>query len=252
MTNGIYIDSKHIISILESIMKKNIEDIKNDLENKKITITDDEIRKYLNKVFEEEKPELKKRIETQKVKQGVVDLLTVTNEQIKESTQRFIDDIESKRYKFEPYTLKYYKKYTTIVRQKALLLISLIEAIGSKNTINFDKLLKSIDITLDENGNILKDDIYRLIEPTIYNINKLNKKVDEANNLETYLNNKLSLYQIYKNGMTEDELYPSKSIQIHNLYYSDLDGNVALSENQKKNLQEEESKRIKLVINLFD
>ncbi len=48
-------------------------------------------------------------------------------------------------------------------------------------------MLESIDIELDEFGNIKKEDIIRLLTPTIYNINEFKKKIKDANDLSTYL-----------------------------------------------------------------
>ena len=117
-------------------------------------------------------------------------------------------------------------------------------------------MLTELDIVLDENGNVLKSDIVRLITPTIYNINDLNEKLAKANDLSTYLTFKMSKHSLYRDGFSEGEVYPSQSIQINSLQYDYIQGNVRLSENQRKTLEEERSKSLKksaeFICNLFD
>ena len=50
--------------------------------------------------------------------------------------------------------------------------------------------------------------------------------------------------QIYKNGLSEGEVYPSKSIHNNSLYLDNIQGNVSLSEGQRKVLKKEASKRL--------
>ena len=73
----------------------------------------------------------------------------------------------------------------------------------------------------------------RLIEPALYNINDLNNKVTEANDLSTYLNFKLSKHSLLRDGITEGKIYPTSSIQVNDLVYGYKKGNVPLSPMQR-------------------
>ena len=87
-------------------------------------------------------------------------------------------------------------------------------------------------------------------------INDLNEKLAKANDLSTYLTFKMSKHSLYRDGFSEGEVYPSQSIQINSLQYDYIQGNVRLSENQRKTLEEERSKSLKksaeFICNLFD
>lgn len=239
-----YYDSKYIITILENILGNRLDNIKNEINDTQIVVSKEEITKYLEKTFEEENPKLKKRIESPKSKKNG-NIVEWTNEEIKISSQEFIDSLIAQRYYFEPDTLEYFKKYSNIVRNKALLLLNIIEKIGNRDFLSIQNLIKELDIQLDENGNILKEDIIRLIIPTVYNISELNEKVTKANDLSTYLTFKMSEHSLYIDGWSEEEIYPMKSIQIKSLYHNHIKGNVSLSDNQIEELKNQKRRSIK-------
>lgn len=245
-----YYDSKVVISILEDILDKPINEIKKDVNDSRITVTREQIESYLEQKFIEEDTELKKRIESPRPKRSS-NIAKWTEQDIEDSSQEFIDDISVGRYCFEPYTLEYFNRYTAIVRNKANLLLNLIEKIGNKDGQTIQEVLTDLDIILDENGNILKSDIIRLITPTVYNINELNEKLSKANDLSTYLTFKMSKHSLYRYGLSEGEVYPSQSIQIKDLYYDYIQGNVRLSENQKTILREEQSRSSKKFVKML-
>ncbi len=251
-TNTQYYDSKYIITILENILGNRLDDIKNWINSTQVVVSKEQITEYLEKTFEKENPELKKRIESPKPKR-CENTFGWTTEDIKASLKEFADNLSKGRYYFEPYTLEYFKRYSNIVRNKALLLVSIIEKIGNRDCISIQDLMSELDIQLDENGNILREDIIRLITPTVYNINKLNEKVTKANDLSTYLTFKMSKHSLYRDGWSEKEIYPTESLQIKNLYYDYIKGNVPLSNNQKIEIEKQERKnRNKLAKMLLD
>lgn len=249
-----YYNPKILITILEDILGKGIDTIKDDVCNAKVFVTREQIEAYLDKTFESENPELKRRIENPKPRRSNV-LLEWTRQDIEDSSQEFVDQLSANRYHFEPYSLEYFNRYTTIVKDKAILLLNIIEKIANKECSSIQDLITKIDIQLDENGNISNGDIVRLITPTVYNINTLNEKIYEANDLSTYLTFKLSKHSLYREGFSEGEIYPTTSIQIQNLHYGDRKGNVPLSTNQRNALHEEQSRNIKkaskILFNLF-
>lgn len=175
----------------------------------------------------------------------------MTDKNIEDSVQAFIDEISVSRYYFEPYTLQYFNKYTSIVRDKILLLLNIIEQIGNRNSMPIKDLIAELDIRLDENGNISKEDIIRLITPVVYNIEILEEKVSEANDLSTYLNFKMSKDSLYKDGLSEGEIYPSTSLQIKSSFYGHVKGNVPLSSTQRDELKQERGKSMKKILEML-
>jgi len=245
-----YYDSHVIINILEDILGKPIDAIKKDVNDNQIIVTKEQIESYLEQKFIEEDPELKKRIERPRPKRSR-NIAEWTKQDIENSSQEFVDNLSVARYCFEPYTLEYFNRYTVIVRNKVNILLSLIEKIGNKDIQLIQEWLTELDIVLDEKGNVLKSDIIRLITPTIYNINDLEEKLSKANDLSTYLTFKMSKDSLYKEGLSEREVYPSQSIQIKSTYYDYIQGNVRLSERQRNELEKEESKNRKKIVKLL-
>ncbi len=243
-TDTQYYDSKYIITIIEDILGNKLDDIKKEINDTQIVVSKQQITKYLEKKFKQENPEIKKRIESQKPKRSG-NIAEWTDEEIKSSSQEFIDNLVAQRYYFEPYTLEYFKKYSNIVRNKAILLLNIIEKIGNRDSLSIQNLMKDLDIQLDENGNILKDDIIRLIIPTVYNISELNEKVTQANDLSTYLIFKMSEHSLYRDGWSEGEIYPTKSLQIKSLHDNYNKGNVPLSNNQRIALENQQKRNMK-------
>lgn len=244
-----YYDAKIMITILEDIMGKPIEEIRQDVNNKQITVTRRQIENYLERRFAEEEPELKIRI-SKPINRRSKYIAAWTKQDINDASQEFVDSLSASKYKFEPYTLEYFDKYTTIVRNKINLLLDIISKISIKDTSSIQETLTDLDIILDQNGDILKEDVIRLIQPTIYNMDELYGKVDQANNLETYLTFKISEETLAKDGIWESELYPTKEIQLQTLYDEQVDkGNIPLSENQKDKLKKQLKKSMKQWMN---
>lgn len=169
----------------------------------------------------------------------------MTDEDIEVSSQEFVDGLIARRYYFEPYTLEYFKRYSNIVRNKTLLLLSIIEKIGNRDCMSIKDLMSELDILLDENGNILREDIIRLITPIVYNISELNEKVIKTNDLSTYLTFKMSQHSLYKDGWSEGEVYPTESLQIKYLQNDYIKGNVPLSNNQIAELENQQIRSMK-------
>lgn len=239
-----YYDSKIIITILEDIMRKPINEIRQDVNNQQITVTSRQIKDYLEKKFAEEEPELKERInKTRNRRSRGMANFDKQNIQDLES-QEFNDNIGALKYRFEPYTLEYFDKYTTIMRNKVNLLLDIISKISTKDTESIQETLTDLDIILDENGDILKEDIIRLIIPTIYNMDELCGKVEQGNDLSTYLVYKMSKPALARDDISESELYPPKAIQIKSLM-DEYRGNIPLSNHQKSKLKRRLAKSMK-------
>lgn len=237
-TDNKYYDASFLVSILEKILGKSLDEIKDDVNNAQIFVTKDEIEEFLERTFQEENPGLKERIENPKPRCNKP-FGEWTEQDIKDSSQRFGDEISAGRYHFEPYTLEYFNRYTTIVRNKALQLLNIIELIGTRQSTTIQDLLSELDIQLDENGNIIREDIIRLIKPTIQNVGELDEKITKANDLSTYLTFKMSKHSLYRDGWSEGEVYPTKSIFVKDLHNGYSYGNISISSRQEQELHEE-------------
>lgn len=237
-TKNKYYDASILVSILEKNLGKSLYEIKNDVNNAQISVTRDEIEEFLERTFQKENPGLKERIEKPKPRYNKP-FDELTEQDIKDSSQIFIDKISAGRYHFESYTLEYFNRYTTIVRNKALKLLNIIERIGTRQSITIQDLLVELDIQLDENGNITREDIIRLIKPTIQNVGELDEKITKANDLSTYLTFKMSKHSLYRDGWSEGEVYPTKSIFVKDLHNGYSYGNIPISSRQEQELHEE-------------
>jgi hypothetical protein len=131
----------------------------------------------------------------------------------------------------------------------------LIEKIGTNDYSSVKSMLNDLDIEIID-GKISREDIIRLIEPMVYNYYRLQEKLESTNDLKTYLSEKISKVSLFKSDISEFELYPTMEIQIRNLDYDYLPGNVRLSERQEKVLKEEQRKNLKkcakMMADLFD
>lgn len=230
-----------IITIIEDITSKNFNQLKKDINNQKITITEEQIKKYLDKKFIEEEPEVKRRIELKhnsptkhQEKQNIKAINII---------QEFNDYVIASKYDFNPYVLEYFKKNSTIIKRKLNLLLNLIEKISIKDTTSIQNLLIDLDINLDSSGNISKDDIIRLIKPTIDNINNLDTIIKKANNLTTYLT-----ITIPSTNLIENNIYSSLSLQNKSPFQDHLKGNIPLSLNQKNELKKKQRKNTNIII----
>ena len=212
-TKNKYYDASILVSILEKNLGKNLYEIKNDVNNAQISVTRDEIEEFLERTFQKENPGLKERIEKPKPRYNKP-FDELTEQDIKDSSQRFIDKISAGRYHFEPYTLEYFNRYTTIVRNKALKLLNIIERIGTRQSITIQDLLVELDIQLDE-------------------------KITKANDLSTYLTFKMSKHSLYRDDWSEREVYPTKSIFVKDLHNGYSYGNIPISSRQEQELHEE-------------
>lgn len=230
-----------------------LNDIKENIDNSNVTVTGEQIKTYLDELFEIEEPEVKKRIQDRK--NQLIDLVHLSDLDIKKMSLKFDDELVADRYYFEPYTLQYYKKYISIIKSKTLLLLSIIEKIGTNDLSEVKSMLNDLDIEIMD-SKISREDIIRLIEPMVYNFYRLQERAQRGNDLNTYLTEKISEVSLFKSNISEFELYPTMEIQVRNLYYDDIPGNVRLSERQEETLKEERSKMLKknanMIVDLFD
>ena len=243
-------DSKYLITILEGILEKSIDEIIEDINNKKVVVTSEQIKSYLEQRFNEDDPELKERIEIPKPKRSG-NMSEWSRKDIEDNAREFADDLAAERYCFVPYTLEYFNRYTDIVRNKINTLLNIISGLSNKEIEPIKEQIYELDINICEDGKISKDDIIRLIIPIIANINILDEKVEKANDLSTYLTFKMSKESLYRDGFSESEIYPMKSLQTQSRFNDCREENVKLSKNQKKLLYKKEKENMKIVADLL-
>ena len=226
-----YYDPNIIIHILEDVIGKDYNSIRDYIINSDVKVNESEITNFLNQSFLDCDSKIKKRVNTSDLRYANSDRLFGEDQgsYLKNCSEYLDEYLAVRKYTFEPYTLEYFKKYISILKSKILVLLDIVCNINSD-------ILEYLDIVLDSNGYMSKEDIVRLITPILYNINLLDKMVADANDLSTYLSFKMSRFLVYKNGLSDNEIYPSKSLQIDNLLCSE-DGYVALSSNQRKKLE---------------
>lgn len=235
-----YYNPNILIKILEDYYKKSFNDIKKDLKNMQITITQEDIKKYLEKKFEDENPELKQRIEAKKTRKKK-SILELTPEDIDNLSQELADQLIASKYDFDPYTLNYLKKYSEIVRSKSLALLDIIELLSCYGSVlEYDIILK--------NDKISKIDIERIIKPTLENIDAFYEKINQANTLETYSTLSITNHSLMRHGITESEIYPVKQLQIKDIYYSGIKGTIPFSEKQKEELEIEQRRNFDSIL----
>lgn len=240
MDDNMYYVPTIMYKIIENNLNINMYDVREKIDSSKVNLTEDEIKEYLDKRLMIENPNLKeimkKNLES---KNGELD--------VKSAVDRIMAQLEYRRYEYIPYTYKYYNNYIRILRNKCNNLLKIMDGIVD-NTIS-KEVLSKLDINLDENGNILGSDVVRLTEPFIYNYKELVKKHTEGNILHTYLHNKISLDDIFRKGLTEQELYPKEELQENNIdayeSYGRVNGDIPLTNNQKKLLKSKQDEFMK-------
>lgn len=239
-------DSKYLVKILEEILGKTFNEIKEDINNKRVTVTAEQIESYLEQKFIEESPKLKERLQKTRPNRSE-NIEEMTRQDIKDKANRFADELAAGRYYFEPYTLEYFNRYTDIVRNKVNTLLNIVSGLANKEVESVKEQIEELDINISSDGKVSKDDIIRLIIPIVANINILKEKVEKANDLSTYLTFKESKHTLLKDGWSETEIYPISSLQIQSEMNDWRDDNVKLSNNQKKILKKSQQRNRKMI-----
>lgn len=237
-TNGYYLDPFFIKRIIidETKINMSFAELQKFIKYCKITISECEIIEFLNKKFEDEHPELSLQIKSNN-KIRPVSLLDDIN--IEEKSQNFVDELFASKYRFEPYTLEYFRKYVSILKKKCTSLFKLLEYLYRIKSMELSEeeweILLDLDIHVNKEGNVYFEDINRLSEAIVYNIIDLYEKVKKGNDPSTYLNFKVSKEKLYRDGVSESEIYPSKEIQIK--YIGSSKEFIALTEKQKEKIR---------------
>ncbi len=240
--DGYFIEPQIIeMMLFDELRLKNVEEFVN---GANITITENEIKEFLEKKLEEENPKLKKRMEAPRQTSSIINLGKASAEAIISSLERFKDELSAVRYYFEPYSLQYFKIYTSILKEKCQTLCSVLSDIKKCKTeeVSEEALqrFKDLDFHINSKGNIYFKDAERLADAIIYNVKDLEEKVQTGNNPEIYLTFKESKHDLMRDDIWECDIYPRKEIQIKDRYYAHLPEFIALSETQQTQVQKED------------
>ncbi len=240
--NGYYVDPSilHRIIVDELKLSMSFNEIKEFVEKCEISLTEEEIREFLDKKMEEEEPNLQKEVE-ELSKTRSKNIVEWTEEDIHRVSRVTKNLIFKRRYEFDPYSLKYFRKYTSILKEKCKTLFEILENLllikegqGSDESWNW---VSDLDFHINEFGDLYMEDVVRLADAIVYNVRTLYNKIHNGNNLETYLTFKESKHSMGKDGVFGSELYPRREIQIKNLNYVNRPEFIALSEKQKQELE---------------
>lgn len=208
------------------------------IEECEISVTEDEIKKFLNKKRNENYTGSK--VSSKNNGSSILIQEDTTSEELEKTVK---DALNYQCCSFDPYTLEYFKKYVAILKVKCSNLLKILDYLDKRKSMEISKdewkALVDLDIHVNEEGNVYCEDINRLCEAIIYNINDLYKKVQEGNNLNTYLDFKISKEQLGRDGIFGEDLYPSEEIQIKDVTRGNLPEFIALTEKQKVELKKE-------------
>lgn len=239
--NGYYIDSFiiHHIIVSELHLGMSFQEMKKFIKKCEITITEEEIKNFLEKKMDEEHPTLREELQREQIPQ-IIDLCTTTQEEIDMEAKDFGQSILKARYQFEPYSLTYFQTYISKLKEKFTTLFDILEDLDAckngKLSEEGRNRFSDLDFHINEYGDIYVTDAIRLMNAVIYNINDLYQKVMQGNNCETYLTFKKSLHQLANNGISEEEIYPSKEVQIKDLDLNAHPQFIELSDAQKEEI----------------
>lgn len=251
--NGYYVDSHIIHRMIVDELKLHLSfsGIEEFVNTCGISITESEIKDFLDKKMDEEEPTLRKKLEKPS-KPISNNPLEWTEEDIHREARAFETAILKGRYRFEPYSLQYFKTYTSILKEKCKTLFEILEDLakvkeGTISKEGWDRIV-DLDFHINEYGDIYITDVERLADAIIYNVKDLYDKITKGNNPETYLTFKESKHNMARDGIFESEIYPRKEVQIKDLYYGHCKEFIALSENQEEKLEQERFETISKVM----
>ncbi|MBR1376989.1 MAG: hypothetical protein IJ565_04165 [Bacilli bacterium] len=228
------------VKIIENEIGMSYKEIRGINKDADVKVTEDEIKEFLSSELETNKEHIRKEQESLARRFGNNDPVII------KATENFGYNLVISKYKYEPYTYQYFKKYIGILKEKNYIFFDLIDMLANLNIgiplsdekiKELKELLESLDITLTSDYRISKEDVVRIVDPFIYNLKTIIETTKKANSLETYLDFKINEDSIYKNGMTEEMVYPSTELQIKNIDIPLCKGYVPLTKKQEEEIQ---------------
>lgn len=237
--NGYYIDPNIIggIVVEEAGISKSFEEIKELIKNASISLSEEEIKVFLDKKMDEEHPELREKLKNRR--QITRNLAELTADDIKRDLEQFEDYQLSLRYAFFSENLQEYVTYVDNLKKKCENLLSILEDMIAAHNQTVSpaawECFRELDFHINLSGNVYVTDVCRFVDAFVYNIRDLCKVLEEGNKLETYLS--------FKGG----KRIPSKEVQIKSLNSLGSEF-IQLSDEQKAALIDRRKKSLSLII----
>ena len=258
-----YQNPKLMIDEIEEVFNKNFLELQDIIMNSKIKLTREYIINYFNEILQGKYSDVLVR---NSIRKKLKNKLSLASQEYSNSptAKKYLDDYVLRKqeanydnniirkYTLDSMTYDYYVKTIDILVKKSMLLLKIIEKICSKQTDEIKQLLSELDIELNKDGNIKYIDRYRLVTPTIYVIKNLFIELERANDINTYMTEKIS------DGAAPvflDEMIPTKlNLQVKNLDYVDTngeDGYIPLSLDQKEQLKKVDNYNLKKLVKML-
>lgn len=223
-------------TVISQILKKelnedmSIEELVDYVLSLDMTLTEEEINRYLEERLKEENPELKRRREEKKTEDRSL-------------LELFRDEEEISKYILKPYILNSSKTYIDILKGKCLRALHFImtmekvglakekkEDLGDLNETwkEVSLELESYGIEVNESARIEEESLTRLVSPLVFNIKTLIFYVERANRRETY----------YNMDVVKDKVppLPDRKLQHQDPAFSHP-GYIPLSDHQKERMK---------------
>ena len=247
MSMGTYVDPFVIKVLLCDSINNEVESIfdyeqvKEYVKSLKINVAKEEVDAFLDKEFEKDCPEVRTRIK---------------NDDYSNIVEKITDKLKAREYMGND-TYEYFTRYIDVLREKSLKLLNIVDILISIKNKNIDKdtdisILSELDIEVID-GNILYNDMIRIINPIVENICDLKKYVDSANDFNSYLHVNISKDLVYLSGENYDDLFPSRKLQVNDLLYDkSLRGYVPLTDKQKQDIIVKDRKNYEYVLKFTD
>lgn len=143
------------------------------------------------------------------------------------------DEIKERMGEYAPILsdINFYRNYINIIKNKCLNMITMIDKLGNNELFRNDPTLTSLDINIGKKGSLNSEDIIRIIEPTVYNIRKLENMHDIVGVMHN------AIIDIVDNNIIEGADFTTlSSLSIESL--EDKKGFIPLSKKQKAELKE--------------
>ena len=190
----------------------------------KITITYEDIDQFMFERAKEEDIDLDKEITSSNLSGSTNNL---TDEKLEEYQKAVDEDTTRRKFDYSKYDLKYFKKFTDILREKGLHFCKVA------NLLSYDEIRKAGCLLPDyalniKDSKIDLDSIERLVEAILVCYEKVKEMTDTANNLETYLTKNVldmdslgGVYMAPAGGgiIREEQLYPTTEYQLFEISY---------------------------------
>ena len=231
-----YINRDDVLEYINDYIVKNrvadsYEELKFFCEVEGINTTKQQIKSFLRNKELEDGVDLNANF-----KSSSVDLLGVDKNFIKRSADRFMQEINSSKYRYNSEDLQHFNNLFTIYTKKCLKICSIISMIIGRRIVDRD-LMTELDIDINSTQ-VRLSDIDRLLVPLVHNyILALDVKFN-AEQMNTYLKLNIDRVALNKECTIINDCLPDRDLQDYFQISSDKRQFIALTDKQKKEIEE--------------